>query len=312
MGFWPSKRNSRPSTSLQGGGRSDQQSSVEPAGFRFPRLWRISKSTKSSTPQLGPENPPHSNSLQISALPFATAATVATNTGLSPVVVNRTQDTDHSTSVQNTESTLPLTGKQEENGNKKTPHNLVTNSPTESPQQDPPEKPVIQSSGVQLPAINVETPTSQSHSVEKLSTEEQVSPACHHSLQGGKSVWERTLDIAETMLRDHGLPALDRNTLSSTLSSTSSAENIQAVLVTLQSAQGEDQKVKLIGRDRLRRILKGVEKYTIIVDTAVQHSPEVTALVWAGIRGILQVSILLLQVEIYMNSDFTIYTGRFP
>ena len=296
MGFWPSKRNSR----SPGGGRSDQQNSVEPAGFRSSRIWRTSKSTNRLTPQLGPENPSHSNSLQISALPLATAAAVATYTGSSPVVVGRTQDTDHSTSTQNTNSILPPTGKQEENGNKKTLHNLVTNSPTESPQQDSPAEPVIQSSNVQLPAINVQTPTSQSRSVKKLSTGKQVSPACHPSIQDGKSVWERTLDIAEAMLHDHGLPALDRNTLSST----SSAENIQAILETLKSAQGEDQKVKLIGKDRLRRILRGVEKYTKIVDTAVQHSPEVTALVWAGIRGILQVRILLLQVE--MNSEFTI------
>ena len=258
MGFWPSKRNSRSSTSPGGGGRSDQQSSVAPsqlAGFRISRFWRTSKSTNSLTP----------------------------------------------------DSTLPLTGTQEENGNKGTLHNLVTNSPTEPPKQDPPVETVIQSPGIQLPAVNAETPTSQSHSV-----------ACHPSLQDDKSVnstppppqppsiWERTLDIAETILRDHGLPALDRTTLGSA----SSAENIQAVLETLKTAQGEDQKEKLIGKDRLQRILRGVEKYTKIVDTAVQHSPEVTALVWAGIRGILQVSVLL-QVRINMNSEFMIYTGRF-
>ena len=218
------------------------------------------------------------------------------------------------------DSTLPPTGKQEENGNKGTLHNLVTNSPTESPQQDPAAEPVVRPPGIQLPTVNVEAATSQSHAVEKLSKEEQVSPACHPSPQYGKSmtstpppsqrlsIWERTLDIAETMLRHHGLPPLDRGTLSST----SSAENIQAVLEILKKAQGEDQKERFIGKDCLRRILRGVEKYTKIVDTAVQHSPEVTALVWAGIREILQVSILLLQVEIYMDSEFTIYTGRFP
>ena len=179
--------------------------------------------------------------------------------------ISRLWRTSKSTNNLTPDSTLPPTGKQEENGNKGTLHNLVTNLPTESPQQDPPAAPP-------------------------------------------PSIWERTLDIAETMLRDHGLPALDRNTLGSA----SSAENIQAVLETLITAQGEGQKEKLIGKDRLRRILRGVEKYTRIVDTAVQHSPEVTALVWAGIKGILQVSILLLQVEIYMNIEFTIYTGRFP
>ena len=202
------------------------------------------------------------------------------------------QDTDHSTIIQITDSTLPPTGKQEEDRNKGTLHNLVTNLPTESSQQDPPAEPAfrIQSPGIQLP---LETPTSQSHSV-----------ACHPSLQDGKSVtstppppqppsiWERTLDIAATMLRNHDLPALDRDTLSSA----SSAGNIQAVLEILNTAQKKNQKVELLGKDRLRRILRGVEKYTKIVDTAVQHSPEVTALVWAGIRGILQVSILFLSL----------------
>ena len=199
------------------------------------------------------------------------------------------------------------TGKQEEKGNKGTLQNLASNPTTESPQQDPPAKPVIQSSGnqspgIQFPAVNVKTPTSQSHSVASLQSVNSTPPPPQPP-----SIWERTLDIAETILRDHGLPPLDRTTLGSP----SSSENIQAVLETLKTVQGEDQKEKLIGKDRLRRILRGVEKYTKIVDTAVQHSPEVTALVWAGIRGILQVSIIFLQVKIYMNSEFTIYTGRF-
>ena len=298
MPFSSWKRNSHLSTT-PGGGRSDQQSSgapSQPARLFSGLFGRASKSTS----QLRPENHSQSNNL-----PLTLAAAVV---GSSPVVVHRTQDTDHPTSIHIRDSTLPPTGKQEENGNKGTLRNKVTNSPTESTQKDPPAEPasIIQSPGIQLPAVNVQTPTSQSHSV-----------VCHPSIQDGKSVtsnppppqppstWERTLDIAATMLHDHDLPALDRDTLSST-------ENIQAVLEALNTAQGEDQKVKLIGKDRLRRILRGVEKYTKIVDSAVQHSPEVTALVWAGIRGILQVSILLPQVEIYMNSGFTITTGRFP
>ena len=37
------------------------------------------------------------------------------------------------------------------------------------------------------------------------------------------------------------------------------------------------------------KILKRVEKYSKVVDTAVQSNPQVSALVWAGIRAIMQV-----------------------
>ena len=113
------------------------------------------------------------------------------------------------------------------------------------------------------------------------------------------SLWERTLKIVQTMLREHGLPPLNENTFKST----SSVENIQSVIETLRletgqkddqkdnqnDEQNDDQKER---RERLKRVLQRVDKYTKIVDTAVQHSPEVTALVWAGIRGILQVRML--------------------
>ena len=41
--------------------------------------------------------------------------------------------------------------------------------------------------------------------------------------------------------------------------------------------------------ERLGNILKSVDKYAKIVDTAIQHHPEITSLVWAGARTILQV-----------------------
>ena len=127
--------------------------------------------------------------------------------------ISRLWRTSKSTNSLTPDSTLPLTSTEEEQGSKGTLHNLVTNSPAEPASGI--QSPGIQSPDIQLPAVNVDTPTSQSHSV-----------AC---LQDGKSVtstppsiWESTLDIAATMLRDYDLPALDRDTLSST----SSAENI--------------------------------------------------------------------------------------
>ena len=44
--------------------------------------------------------------------------------------------------------------------------------------------------------------------------------------------------------------------------------------------------------ERMGRILKYLEDYAKIVDVAVQHSPEITALVWAGARFLLMVNII--------------------
>lgn len=41
--------------------------------------------------------------------------------------------------------------------------------------------------------------------------------------------------------------------------------------------------------ERIGKILKSIEHYAKIVDVAIQHSPEITALVWAGVRSILMV-----------------------
>jgi len=41
--------------------------------------------------------------------------------------------------------------------------------------------------------------------------------------------------------------------------------------------------------DRMRRILRSVEGCARVVDVAIQHHPEISALVWAGARFILMV-----------------------
>jgi len=43
-------------------------------------------------------------------------------------------------------------------------------------------------------------------------------------------------------------------------------------------------------RDRFDRIVEGIDKYAKAVDIAVNHSPEITSLVWASARFLLQVS----------------------
>jgi hypothetical protein len=47
-------------------------------------------------------------------------------------------------------------------------------------------------------------------------------------------------------------------------------------------------KKQLRHRKKYQKIVKGLDKYAGIVDVAIQHSPEITALVWAGARFLLQ------------------------
>jgi len=45
--------------------------------------------------------------------------------------------------------------------------------------------------------------------------------------------------------------------------------------------------------ERMRKILRSVEDCAKIIDVAIQHHPEITALVWAGARFILMVGHIL-------------------
>ena len=46
---------------------------------------------------------------------------------------------------------------------------------------------------------------------------------------------------------------------------------------------------EIVVAEQMGRILKKVEKYAMIVDIFIQHSPETTALVWGGLRFLLTV-----------------------
>ena len=108
-------------------------------------------------------------------------------------------------------------------------------------------------------------------------------------------VWAEALKIAKKKLNNNNLP-LDLTNLTSE----SATENIEAVIKALHTLQEDDKKKrwsytwrgkKVIVMERLGKILKCVEKYSKVVDTAIQSSPEVSALVWAGVWGIMRVRI---------------------
>ena len=110
------------------------------------------------------------------------------------------------------------------------------------------------------------------------------------------SVWDTALDIAQEKLREYSLPELDLTNLTSQ----SAIANIEAVFNKLNVLQ-EDVKKKrwsfnwhgkdVIIVEQLGKILRSVDKYSKVVDTVIQVDPQVSAIVWASIRAMMQVSI---------------------
>jgi len=112
-------------------------------------------------------------------------------------------------------------------------------------------------------------------------------------------IWQKTFEIAQKSLAKYQLPSVELGSLQSQ----SAAENIQALVAELETAyQGKkDRQWRYKDRDgnevvwveRVGKILKSVDKYAKIVDTAIQHHPDITSLVWAGARTMLQVRLCL-------------------
>ncbi|KAF8436100.1 hypothetical protein BGX38DRAFT_1262515, partial [Terfezia claveryi] len=109
-------------------------------------------------------------------------------------------------------------------------------------------------------------------------------------------VWTKALELAEKKLKDSNLPPLNLTNLTSQ----SAEENIQAVVKALNAVLEDDRKKRwsytwrgkeVVVVERLGKILKNVEQYTKVVDIAIQSNPQVSALVWAGVRGIMQVAL---------------------
>jgi len=92
-------------------------------------------------------------------------------------------------------------------------------------------------------------------------------------------IWQQSIAIAQEKLKEKKLPLLDLG--DPTLKSVAGiGGTVGALKSTIEKgARG----------GRLRRILKTIDSYGKIVDTAIQHNPVITALVWAGVKTILQV-----------------------
>ena len=109
-------------------------------------------------------------------------------------------------------------------------------------------------------------------------------------------VWAKTLEITKKKLNDNNLPPLNLTNLTSQ----SAEEYINIVIEALNTLQEDEKKKrwsytwrgkKIIVVERLGKILKIVEKYSKVVDTAIRSTPQVGALVWAGVWAIMRVRI---------------------
>ncbi|KAF8423279.1 hypothetical protein EV426DRAFT_574568 [Tirmania nivea] len=114
------------------------------------------------------------------------------------------------------------------------------------------------------------------------------------SSQALAAVWQRSIQIAQEKLLEKNLPPLPLD------GQTSQTTNdvIDLMIGDLQSLIKKNSG-RRAGVERLGKILRTVEKYAKIVDTAIQHSPQFSSLVWAGIRAIVQMAVCEFYSSVY-------------
>ena len=150
----------------------------------------------------------------------------------------------------------------------------------------------------------IPTPTCEVQALPKIAAHAAILPQAKSTPGPGAAepstpssvVWAKVSEITKKKLSDYSLPPLDFTSLTSQ----SAEENIAAVVKALNAVQEDDMKKRwsytrcgkeVIVVERLGKILKSVEKYSKVVDTAIQSNPQVSALVWAGVSAIMRVRI---------------------
>ena len=176
-------------------------------------------------------------------------------------------------------------------------HSSPSSSHTPGPSFMPVSVPIIRISHEPIASANPvppstftpHIPTSASHTA--LPQTKPTLVSSHSS-----TVWAKTLEITKKKLIDNGLPPLDLTNFTSQ----SAEENMQAFVKALNTLQKDEKKKgwsytwkgkKVLVMEHLGKILKSMEKYSKVVDIAIQSNPQVSALVWAGIWAIMRVRI---------------------
>lgn len=149
-------------------------------------------------------------------------------------------------------------------------------------------------------APNIPTSTDQLQVLNQTNVQ-AVGPSQTESTPGPEviefsALWTKALEIADKKLHDNNLPLLNLKHFTSQ----SASENIEAVVKALNTLKEDHRKKRwsytwcgkeVIVVERLGKILKWVDNYSKVVDCAIQANPQMTALFWAGVLGIMRVSI---------------------
>ena len=161
------------------------------------------------------------------------------------------------------------------------PITQVSPLPSEPTASENPEPPPTCTPNIPIPTDQIQSPAE---------TDTHAAPP-HSSV-----VWDQALEIAKGKLSEKNLPSDDLTSLTSQCAE----ENIQTIFKSLNTLQEDKHKRRwsftrhgkeIVIVKHLGDILRSVEKYSKILDTAIPSNSKVGALVWASIKGIMLVAL---------------------
>lgn len=104
--------------------------------------------------------------------------------------------------------------------------------------------------------------------------------AAHNGPAWNSNHWKRAIEKAKTRLDDDEKEAFQQF---------SSKDSLSAVIHYTEGVYNEAKNRQWIRTDRVHRILNSLQSFAKVGDICIQHSPEVTSLVWGSVRFLLQV-----------------------
>ncbi|KAF8542357.1 hypothetical protein BDD12DRAFT_802957 [Trichophaea hybrida] len=137
------------------------------------------------------------------------------------------------------------------------------------------------------------TPPGTSHPMPRSSAESASNGGRCNSADLVTNQWKKAYQLAKEKLSKMEGEQLDDVTLSSgnVDSPIKAAEDARQQMKEKQWTCTDKDGKEVIVRERIEKILKGLEKYAYIVDVGIQHDPVISSLVWAASRFILLVAL---------------------
>lgn len=104
--------------------------------------------------------------------------------------------------------------------------------------------------------------------------------AAHNGPAWNSNHWKRAIEKAKTRLDEDE---------KETFQQFSSKDSLSAAIHYTDGVYNEAKNRQWIRTDRIHRILNSLQSFAKVGDICIQHSPEVTSLVWGSVRFLLQV-----------------------